>query len=136
MTNRDHVWQILDDVLLLLAGQYYPTPERTYKLDGGWSLALADLKRCFGDLRADLALAKADLDAERTGVARPRAENERLRADAERARWCEEMKADVTWSQSAQRWRVLWDSEIQGMRHVYHTDRSAAIDAAMKGGAK
>jgi hypothetical protein len=61
---------------------------------------------------------------------RLRAEVERLREDAARALWCEEMKADVTWSQSAQRWRVLWDSEIQGMRHVYHPDRNAAIDAA------
>jgi hypothetical protein len=68
MTNRDHVWHILDDVLLLLAGQYYPTPERTYKLDGGWSLALADLKRCFADLRAKLALAEADRDAARKRV--------------------------------------------------------------------
>ena len=63
-------------------------------------------------------------------IATLRRQNAALRADADRARWCEEMKADVTWSQSAQRWRVLWDSEIQGMRHVYHTDRSAAIDAA------
>lgn len=70
MTNQDHVWQILDDALLLLAGQGYPTPERTYKLDGGWSLALADLKRCFGELRAKLAAVEAERDAARAGEAR------------------------------------------------------------------
>lgn len=70
MTNQDHIWHILDDVLLLLAGQHYPTPERTYKLDGGWSLALADLKRCFADLRAKLALVEAERDAARAGEAR------------------------------------------------------------------
>jgi len=72
MTNRDHVWHILDDVLLLLAEQYYPTPERTYKLDGGWSLALADLKRCFADLRAQLAAAEAERDAARSASQKDR----------------------------------------------------------------
>ena len=55
--------QILGDVLVLLAGQGYPTPERGYKLDGGWSLALADLRRCFGELRAKLAAVEAERDA-------------------------------------------------------------------------
>ena len=133
MTNQGHVWQILDDVLLLLAGQYYPTPERTYKLDGGWSLALADLKRCFGDLRADLALAKADLDAERTGVARLRAEVEQLRQHEARARWCEEMRADVKFSLISMRWHVFW--VVGGDYNANnHPDRNAAIDAAMRGG--
>ena len=130
MTNQDHVLQILDDVLLLLAGQYYPTPERTYKLDGGWSLALADLKRCFGDLRADLALVKFDLDAERTGVARLRAEVERLREHEARARWCEQMEAQVSWSVMGKAWRVLWYSEAYELRQTSHVDRNAAIDAA------
>ena len=130
MTNQGHVLEILDDVLLLLAGQYYPTPERTYKLDGGWSLALADLKRCFGDLRADLALVKADLDAERTGVARLRAEVERLREHETRARWCEQMEAQVSWSMTNETWRVLWYSEACELRQTSHTDRDAAIDAA------
>lgn len=134
MTNQDHAWHILDDVLLLLAGQHYPTPEGTYKLDGGWSLALADLKRCFGDLRADLALVKADLDAERTGVARLRAENERLREDAARNRWCEEMKADVEYGSHSggvyvHEWFVQWDG-IGTVHCVRHPDRNAAIDAA------
>lgn len=56
---------ILGDVLVLLAGQGYPTPERGYRLDGGWSLALADLKRCFGELRAKLASVEAERDAGR-----------------------------------------------------------------------
>lgn len=133
MTNQGHVWEILDDVLLLLAGQYYPTPERTYKLDGGWSLALADLKRCFGDLRADLALAKAALDAERTGVARLRAEVERLREHEARARWCEENRADVCYTENTcgePQWFVQWDGGKGTVHSVRRPDRNAAIDVA------
>ena len=130
MTNQDHVLQILDDVLLLLAGQYYPTPERTYKLDGGWSLALADLKRCFGDLRADLALVKFDLDAERAGVARLRAEVERLQEDADRARWCEENEAYVVWLSDVGMWVVSWNHDALGADQFTGLDRNAAIDAA------
>lgn len=45
-TVRD---QILDDVLALLAGAGIPTPERGYKADGGWGLALSDLKKLVAD---------------------------------------------------------------------------------------
>jgi hypothetical protein len=62
MTNQDHVFNILDDVLVLLSGQGFPTPERTYKLDGSWGLALSDLRRCFDQYRARIA----ELEAETT----------------------------------------------------------------------
>jgi septal ring factor EnvC (AmiA/AmiB activator) len=58
-----------------------------------------------------------------------RAEVERLREDAARNRWCEEMRADVGWSQVDERWVVN-----VGERRYSHPDRNAAIDAAMKGG--
>jgi len=57
---KDHMFSILDDVLVLLSGQGFPTPEKTYKLDGGWGLALSDLRRCFNEHRARIA----DLEAE------------------------------------------------------------------------
>ena len=61
---------------------------------------------------------------------RLRAEVERLREDADRAQWCEEMKAEVSWSQFAQRWRVVWRLEGYLLRQTVHADRNAAIDAA------
>ena len=61
---------------------------------------------------------------------RLRAEVDRLREDAARARWCEETKAQVSWSIIKKAWRVLWDSDIHGYRQVSHADRNAAIDAA------
>jgi hypothetical protein len=70
MTNQDHVFNILDDVLLLLSGQGFPTPERTYKLDGGWGLALSDLRRCFDRHRTRIAELEAERDAARAGEAR------------------------------------------------------------------
>lgn len=60
-------------------------------------------------------------------------ENERLRKDAARNRWCEEMKADLKFSLVSTRWHVSWVTS--GDYHALsHTDRNAAIDAAMKGG--
>ena len=62
-----------------------------------------------------------------------RVEVARLREDAARNRWCEEMKADVKFSLVSTRWHVSW--VINGDYFaVNHTDRNAAIDAAMKGG--
>ena len=58
------------------------------------------------------------------------AEVERLREDADRARWCQETKAQVSWSIIKKAWLVLWDSDIHGYRQVSHADRNAAIDAA------
>ena len=43
-TEQDHVWAMLDDMLVFLAKRHVPTPERTYKLDGGWTLAMDDLR--------------------------------------------------------------------------------------------
>lgn len=64
---------------------------------------------------------------------RLRAEVERLREDAARNRWCEEIKADVKFSLVSTRWHVSWVTS--GDYHALsHTDRNAAIDAAMKGG--
>ena len=61
---------------------------------------------------------------------RLRAEVDRLREDAERARWCEETKAQVSWSIMGKAWRVLWYSEAYELRQTSHPDRNAAIDAA------
>jgi hypothetical protein len=58
------------------------------------------------------------------------AEIERLREHEARARWCEERKAQVSWSITDQTWRVLWYSEACELRQTSHADRNAAIDAA------
>ena len=53
-TERD---MMLDDILALLVEAGVPTPEETYKADGGWSLALSDIRRALSTihgLRADL----------------------------------------------------------------------------------
>lgn len=71
-----------------------------------------------------------DLNAE---TDRLRAEVERLREDAARARWCEENKADVRWSDTSRRWRVLWRKRAL-FDIATDPDRNAAIDAAMRGG--
>lgn len=70
--NQDHVWTILRDVLELLAGAGIPTPERGYALDGGWSLALSDLRRLVNDrnaLRAQIKTVIAERDQLRAELA-------------------------------------------------------------------
>jgi len=63
---------------------------------------------------------------------RLRAEVERLREDAERARWCEENKADVSWSDTSRRWRVIWCA--RGCFDIAtDPERNAALDAARGG---
>lgn len=81
---KDHVFSILDDVLLLLSGQGFPTHEKTYKLDGGWGLALSDLRRCFDQHRARIAELEAERDAAKAGEARA---VEALKAARERCDW-------------------------------------------------
>lgn len=61
-------------------------------------------------------------------------EVERLREDAARNRWCEEMKADVNYGFHSggvyvHEWFVQWDG-IGTAHDVRHPDRNAAIDAA------
>ena len=50
-------------------------------------------------------------------------------ADAERARWCEERKAAVSWCGLTQKWDVFWYEEAY-KRHVPDPDRDTAIDKA------
>jgi len=72
---------------------------------------------------------RARYDGLSAEVGRLRAEVERLREDAARARWCEEKKAEVSWSDTLRRWRVIWVAG--GMFDIAtHSDRNAAIDAA------
>lgn len=54
-------------------------------------------------------------------------------ADAERARWCEEMKAEVVWCTTSQQWIVAWCEEAYMLRHVGDPDRNTAIDKARGG---
>ena len=61
-------------------------------------------------------------------------EVERLRADADRARWCEENKAYVVWLSDVGMWVVSWNRDALGADQSTGFDRNAAIDAAMKGG--
>ncbi len=56
------------------------------------------------------------------------AEVRQLRQEAERARWCEENKALVAWSDLSH-WKVSW--VVGGEYHAVNCpDRNAAIDAA------
>jgi len=50
-------------------------------------------------------------------------------ADSERARWCEEMYAAVSWCTLTQKWDVIWYEEAY-KRHVPDPDRNTAIDKA------
>jgi hypothetical protein len=54
-----------------------------------------------------------------------------LRADAERARWCEDMKASVNWLYQEKQWLVAWVVDGDGCI-IRQPDRNAAIDKAMK----
>jgi len=97
MTNQDHLWGVLDDLTELFRENGWPTPEKGYKLDGGWPMALADLKKYIGhdQLSVDQVMAERDaiskrleqallagsgLRAERDALA---SQNARLRAELE-----------------------------------------------------
>ena len=67
-------------------------------------------------------------DTERDALA---AQNAALREDAERARWCEEMKATVSYNGITQKWTVIADEPMPWRRRYFNNpDRNAAIDAA------
>jgi hypothetical protein len=52
-------------------------------------------------------------------------------ADVERARWCEEMKAEVKWSMISHRWHVSW--VVNGDYYAVNSDdRNTAIDKARR----
>ena len=76
----------------------------------------ASVKREFARQYIDLMMAQA----------KPAETN----ADAERARWCEEMYAEVSWSLVRQQWNVVWYEKAYTQRHVAHPDRNTAIDKA------
>ena len=61
-TEQDHVWAMLDDMLLFLSKRHVPTPERTYKLDGGWTLAMDDLRRYADRLTAERDQLRAEAE--------------------------------------------------------------------------
>lgn len=64
-------------------------------------------------------------------------ENERLREDADRARWCEENYANVFWQVGGQYWFCEVPRSPKAFTQYFReATRNAAIDAAMKGGAK
>jgi hypothetical protein len=85
--------------------------------------ALIDSAEMVNYLRASIAELEAERDAAITEI-------ERLREHEARALWCEERKAQVSWSITDQTWRVLWYSEACELRQTSHADRNAAIDAA------
>ena len=62
-TEQDHVWAMLDDMQVFLAKRHVPTPERTYKLDGGWTLAMDDLRNFIDRLIAERDALKQQLAA-------------------------------------------------------------------------
>lgn len=73
------------------------------------------------DFKARLAAVEAERDA-------ARAEIERLREDAARARWCEEHKADVVWDWRGNQWRCETAEDMW-----MDQDRDAAIDYVRTG---
>lgn len=58
-----------------------------------------------------------------------------LRADAERARWCEEMRATVEWRTPWDKWVVSWFQIVPPFtpRITQGDTRNSAIDLAMRG---
>lgn len=61
-TEQDHVWAMLDDMLVFLSKRHVPTPKRTYKLDGGWTLAMDDLRRYVDNLTAERDALRAHVE--------------------------------------------------------------------------
>jgi hypothetical protein len=116
MTNQDHVFYILDDVLLLLSGQGFPTPEKTYKLDGGWRLALSDLRRCFENYRTRIA----ELEAERDTIRKLR----KLFDDKE-----EDWIADRQWLQALNRQLINNSDAMQAERDADRAGEARAVEA-------
>jgi hypothetical protein len=93
-------------------------------------LTSPDWKGMYEAQERDLAALRKNLEALKAGREEAMAEVERLREHEARARWCEERKAQVSWSITDQTWRVLWYSEACELRQTSHADRNAAIDAA------
>lgn len=67
---RQSIWAALDDIQDMLNGYGVPTPERTYVLDGGWSLALSDIRKYIYQLHADIANANRTAESWKTSCAR------------------------------------------------------------------
>jgi hypothetical protein len=84
---------------------------------------VANMATCVGGL--EKALEEAFQEREAMAV-----ELAALRADAERARWCETHGADVVYSDIEKLWWVLSLDEHGLFRETSHPDRNAAIDAA------
>ncbi|MEN6536369.1 MAG: hypothetical protein ABFD89_22120, partial [Bryobacteraceae bacterium] len=82
-TEQDHVWAMLDDMQVFLAKRHVPTPERTYKLDGGWTLAMDDLRNFIDRLIAERDALKQQLAAAVERAERAERERDALRAKAE-----------------------------------------------------
>ena len=93
-------------------------------------LTSPDWKGMYEAQERDLAALRKNLEALKAGREEAMAEVERLREHEARARWCEDMRAQVFWSSTDQTWRVLWYSEAYDLRQTSHSDRNAAIDAA------
>ncbi len=67
INEQDHLWGVLDDLTELFRESGWPTPENGYKLDGGWPMALADLKKYIGydQLYVDQVMAERDAISKR-----------------------------------------------------------------------
>jgi|688.fasta_scaffold03352_9 hypothetical protein len=82
------------------------------------AVEMAGLRICVAEAEAKGVQQQADLAA--------------LRADAERARWCERNGADVTYSDLEKLWWVQWLDQQGLFIEVSHPDRNASIDKAIK----
>lgn len=129
-TEQDHVWAMLDDILIFLAKRHVPTPERTYKLDGGWTLAMDDLRRFVDRQSSELATLRAQAAKDAATIEKLQSEISGL-SEVVAAQAAD--SARLTWLIATQNWfdDNVWYFAAEMSEEMGTNDAQAEVRAAI-----